>query len=320
MALTVVVLLFAGLCFYSLAPWQLGKNGATEARNNRISSSATAAPVPWGELVTAGAVPAADTEWRRVSVTGTYLDADQVLARLRTVEGHPAYEVLTPLRVTDGPNAGATVLVDRGYVRPVQGTQAPTDIAPAPTGTVSLAARLRQDEAYTADRGVADGTGSGAPQVYSVNAELVGGLASTAISPGYLQLDADQPGVLGALPLPQLDGGPYLSYGLQWIAFGIMAPLGLAYFVRAELRERRADRAARGGDDTPTPPERDGRDGGPVPGTGGRAASPLQARRRRGNRAKVAAAAREGSLLTAPAPAVPADRGQAMADRYGKRR
>ena len=57
--------------------------------------------------------------------------------------------------------------------------------------------------------------------------------------PGYLQLEADAPGALEPVPLPQLDAGPYLSYGLQWLAFGIMAPLGLAYFVRAELRERR---------------------------------------------------------------------------------
>ena len=56
---------------------------------------------------------------------------------------------------------------------------------------------------------------------------------------GFLQLDADQPGVANPIPLPQLSSGPYLSYGIQWIAFGILAPLGLAYFVWAEVRERR---------------------------------------------------------------------------------
>ena len=39
--------------------------------------------------------------------------------------------------------------------------------------------------------------------------------------------------------MPKLDRGWHLSYGLQWIAFGIMAPLGLGYFVWAEFRERR---------------------------------------------------------------------------------
>ena len=68
--------------------------------------------------------------------------------------------------------------------------------------------------------------------------------------PGYLQLEADAPGAFEPVALPQLDAGPYLSYGLQWLAFGIMAPLGLAYFVRAELRERRR------GKEVPTTPRR----------------------------------------------------------------
>ena len=53
----------------------------------------------------------------------------------------------------------------------------------------------------------------------------------------------DQPGGLGALPLPQLDAGPFLSYGIQWIAFGIVAPLGLGYFIYSEMRTRRQEAA-----------------------------------------------------------------------------
>ena len=72
---------------------------------------------------------------------------------------------------------------------------------------------------------------------------------------GYLQLADGQPGGLGTIPLPQLDAGPYLSYGLQWLAFGIMAPLGLGYVVWAEMRERRKAKAqAAGVPDPETPP------------------------------------------------------------------
>lgn len=59
------------------------------------------------------------------------------------------------------------------------------------------------------------------------------------LAEGYVQLSADQPGVLNAIPVPKLDRGSHLSYGFQWIAFGIMAPLGLGYFIWAEIRERR---------------------------------------------------------------------------------
>ena len=57
---------------------------------------------------------APDAQWRRVTATGHYLPDRQVLARLRVVEGDPAFEVLVPFVVDGGP----TVLVDRGYVRP----------------------------------------------------------------------------------------------------------------------------------------------------------------------------------------------------------
>ena len=41
------------------------------------------------------------------------------------------------------------------------------------------------------------------------------------------------------MPVPSTESGPYLSYGLQWMAFGVLAPIGLGYFVWSELRQRR---------------------------------------------------------------------------------
>jgi len=46
------------------------------------------------------------------------------------------------------------------------------------------------------------------------------------------------------MPLPHLDAGPFLSYGIQWIAFGIVAPIGLGYFVYSELMARRREKEA----------------------------------------------------------------------------
>ncbi len=235
LALAVVVAGFAYFCFTLLAPWQLGKNSDTEQRNALISESFQAEPLPFAQVLTAGQEPATQQEWRRVTVTGSYLPQQQVLARLRSVLGEPAYEVLTPLRVADGPLQGSVLLVDRGFVRPVQGTE-PPPVAAAPSGEVRLEARVRVDE-QAQERASFDA--DGVQQVYAVNSAAVGATTGLSITPGYLQLAENQPGVLEALPLPQLDSGPYLSYGLQWIAFGIMAPLGLGYFVWAELRERR---------------------------------------------------------------------------------
>ena len=46
LALFVVVIAFAYLCFTVLAPWQLGKNTKTSRENAQISRSLTADPVP----------------------------------------------------------------------------------------------------------------------------------------------------------------------------------------------------------------------------------------------------------------------------------
>jgi hypothetical protein len=58
----------------------------------------------------------------------------------------------------------------------------------------------------------------------------------------YLQLVDQQPGGLGVLGVPELDAGPFLSYGIQWIAFGILAPIGLGYFAYSEIKLRRGER------------------------------------------------------------------------------
>src|SRR5699024_756575 len=149
---------------------------------------------------------AEDDEWRPVTATGTYLADKQVLARLRTLDNDPAFEVLTPLRLDDG----GTVIADRGYVRPDQQMD-PPQIAPPPAGTVTLDGRVRLSEAPSDDhRPIHEG---GWPQVYSINPGTVGSTTGLTLLDGYIQLDDDQPGGLGAIPLPNLDSGPYLSYG-----------------------------------------------------------------------------------------------------------
>lgn len=236
-ALALVVIGFAYLCLTILAPWQLGKNTTTSRENHQIEASLSADPVAVTDFLPQQDSSAPDAQWRRVFATGKYLPEAQSLARLRLVEGAPAYEVLTPFAVQDGP----TVLVDRGYLRPLQGTDVPPVPAP-PAGTVTIAGRLRDSEtAPTDDK--QPFRESGALQVYAIDTGQIATLTRTPLTGSYLQLGENQPGGLGVLALPHLDAGPFLSYGIQWIAFGILAPIGLGYFVFAELRARRADAA-----------------------------------------------------------------------------
>ncbi|GAA1892176.1 SURF1 family cytochrome oxidase biogenesis protein [Williamsia serinedens] len=236
-ALAVVVVAFAAACFYVLAPWQLGKNSRTEHQNSLIKSAVSKSAVPIDSVWPGRGPLPTDSEWREVTVTGRYLPADQAVVRLRSVSDAPAYEVLTPFRLDDG----RVFVVNRGYVRPVDGTALPS-VPSAPDGPATVSARLRVGEGTSPGRGprVEDG----ALQVYTIDPAVLGRTVGLDTMPAYLQLSPDQPGSLGELPIPQLDSGPYLSYGLQWIAFGVMAPLGLGYFIVAEVRHRRAAAAA----------------------------------------------------------------------------
>ncbi|WP_330232192.1 SURF1 family protein [Nocardia sp. NBC_00508] len=241
--LAVLVAAFAYLCFTVLAPWQLGKNTATSHRNQLIADSVKAAPVDVAAVLSDPA-DATHVEWRRVTASGSYVPDSTVLVRLRHLDGAPGYAVLATFRLDDG----RVLLVDRGLVSAVEGSR-PPQVPDPPAGPQRIEARVRMSEGVTPgkDPSLQDGY----RQVYSIDTTQESAVLQQPLTPlptgergGYLQLSENQPGAFTPTPLPQLDAGPYLSYGLQWLAFGIMAPLGLGYFVYAEIRERRKEKAS----------------------------------------------------------------------------
>lgn len=291
MVLALVVAGFAFLCFTVLAPWQLGKNTSTEHRNQQITDSMEADPVAVQTLFDDGRLQQ-DSEWHRITATGAYVPDSDLLVRLRSIDSKPSYEVLTPFRL----DSGKTILVNRGYVRPIHGTEAPP-VDPAPTGEQTLEGRIRKSEGTVPGKEPFEAS-DGRAQVYYIDAGQIEAFTGTELMDAYVQLEPDQPGGLGTVPLPQLDAGPYLSYGLQWLAFGIMAPLGLAYFIRAEWLERRKQKARPGQDgDAPTPSD----------GASGEES------------VETSAAPQSASSESAPAPTLTTTQAK-LADRYGKRR
>ncbi|HEU0128650.1 MAG TPA: SURF1 family cytochrome oxidase biogenesis protein [Pseudonocardiaceae bacterium] len=246
MALTVVVVCFSVAAFTLLAPWQFGRAEQRAERNAAIERSFSIPPQPLREVLAPGAAPAQGTEWRQVLITGRYLPNAETVVRLRTVQGEPAYEVLVPLELADG----STVLVDRGYLRPVEG-RVPA-YPPVPSSEVTVTGRLRADEPDPHGGEVV--AQDGHRQVYAVNTPTVGAVTGLRLEPGYVQLADGAPGVLSALPLPQLYAGPSFAYALQWLAFGTMAPLGLAYFAWREATGWRREEWSPDADDPHDPP------------------------------------------------------------------
>ena len=190
-----------------------------------------------------------------MTITGSYLPGAEAVVRLRTLDGKPAVEVLTPMRLDDG----RVVAVDRGLA-PVTDAGAVPAYPAAPDGAVTVTARLYPDQPDPSERPVV--RGDGPPQLYAADSRVLATTAGLELVPGILLLPAGQPGVLAPVPVgPTVaDAAPFtnFSYALQWLTFGLIALVALGYFIRLEMlqrrtggrRSRRADlRRALAGDD-----------------------------------------------------------------------
>ena len=230
--LLIFVVAFSYFTFTVLAPWQLGKDDQIVERNHLIEEAYDSDPQPIEEVFSADGT--LNKEWTRAELTGHYLPDQEVLLRLRPVGSSPAFQSLVPFETT----SGMTLLVNRGWVPTDEGNAVP-HIDKAPTAEVTIEAMARVNEPQHSS---APTEQQGYMQVYSIHTEQIAELIDVPLAHDYLQLTPDQPGELNTLPIPKLDRGNHLSYGYQWIAFGIMAPLGFAYFVWSEIRERRRAR------------------------------------------------------------------------------
>ena len=111
-----------------------------------------------------------------------------------------------------------------------------------PTGQVTITGRVQQEQVDPANRSpvLVDGRveayaiSSGSMTAAADLAGTSGGSGTEEFLQGYIQLTADSPGVLTPIDLPQTDSGPFLSYALQWAAFGVIALIGLGVFMYRE--------------------------------------------------------------------------------------
>ncbi|AEA24922.1 hypothetical protein Psed_2721 [Pseudonocardia dioxanivorans CB1190] len=243
-ALVVAVVAFAVACYVYLAPWQFGREAERDSQQKDIDIAATIAPQPFSTLVPQDAVDPS-LQWRQVTVTGTFVPEAEAVVRLRVVDGKPAFEVMTPLRTTDG----RVVVIDRGSVEAADGQVVPSFPA-APGGEVTVVGRLRTDEIDPKDRPAF--TQDGHLQVYSANSQTVARASGLAAVAGYVA-EQSGPGTLRPLAIePDTGAAPFsnFSYALQWLTFGAIALIALGYFIRLELlqrrtrRDRRSERAA----------------------------------------------------------------------------
>lgn len=223
LALTVVFAIACGL----LSWWQWARRAEAVAELDRIEANYDAEPAAIDQLLPALDSADVDAEWRPVALTGRYLWAEQLLVRNRPRNGAAGYEVLVPLLLADG----TVFVVDRGWV-PDLSAHGPEVPAP-PRGDVEVVVRLKPGEPAIAGRTAPPG------QLATIKlddvADLVGAPTYTGM---YGLLVSEDPTAARPLaaPPPARDEGPHLSYALQWIAFGVLAFIGLFWAIRRERR------------------------------------------------------------------------------------
>ncbi|MBB2976754.1 cytochrome oxidase assembly protein ShyY1 [Microbacterium endophyticum] len=229
-----IAIVFAIVCAF-LSHWQFSRNSARSAELALVELNYDADAVPVEEMIPEPDVFTAGDEWHPVTLQGRYIQNEQLLVRNRARGGTSAFEVLVPFQLEDG----RVFLVDRGWVPPGEGAL-PEDIPEAPTGEVTVTARIREGEALpTSGRSAPEG------QVPTINLELIDEMLDADIdTSAYLLMDSEEPAPAtspNSIDSPSDDPGPYLSYAVQWILFAIMGFIFIGYIIRTELRHRRED-------------------------------------------------------------------------------
>ncbi|MDQ1544007.1 MAG: hypothetical protein QOK08_1645 [Actinomycetota bacterium] len=218
-----------------LSQWQFSRNAQTEAKHNLVSANFHAAVVPLSKIVPTTKSYSAANVWRKVSVVGVYDPAKQLLVRDRTYGANPGFEVLTPLRLSDG----RYFIIDRGWL-PVGTTQDRPDVVPAPPkGIIHVTAWLQGNEAVLPGR-VAPGGEISEVNLPTVGRTLAGSTYTAAY--GLLRTESPAPPTRPVRTLaPVIDPGPYLSYAIQWILFALFSFTALGWALRQERRARDAE-------------------------------------------------------------------------------
>lgn len=218
-----------------LGAWQFARRAEARTEITRVEQNWDHDPVPLAEAVPRPDLFDADDKWLPVLLEGEYLLDEQLLVRNRPFSGQPGFEILVPFQTVDG----RIIVIDRGWLPTGSAQDLPDIIPAAPSGRVTVVARLKAGEPALDGRGAPEG------QIATIELaqfeERLGGVDTGAY--GLLAQESPAPAgpqaVLTTKPVP--DEGPHLSYALQWYVFAVLAFVAFGYAARQEYRVLNAD-------------------------------------------------------------------------------
>jgi surfeit locus 1 family protein len=216
LGLTLVALLLVAV-FVRLGVWQWQRGEQRQAAAARFERGAD-------QLVELGSANGRDLPlYQRVSARGELDGAHQFLLDNRSHDGHPGYEVLTPLT---RPGA-ATLIIDRGWL-PFTGSRSRLpDVSIPMSGPVEVTGRLAALPSPGLALGRAPPSAGAWPKVtsYPDMAQLAAALGAPtdALGARIVLLDPGRPfGYVRAWQAPGLPSLRHFSYAVQWWAFALL--------------------------------------------------------------------------------------------------
>ena len=212
------------LIFLRLGFWQIGRLHQRQALNAELASRAVGSPIELSHLPT----DTAKAHYRHVRIDGTYDYANEIYLTLRSREGSPGINIVTPVRFTGNDTA---LLLVRGWVYSPDGIT----VDPAKWRERPSANGAGFVETYPPPRSGANQSPTH-PNAYRwLDRQTLERRFRYPLKPYYVVLTtpgdtmkSDPP----RLGVPPMDEGPHRSYAIQWFSFAAISIIGTILFLR----------------------------------------------------------------------------------------
>ena len=221
----VALALVAGCLF--AAEWQFSRGANQSATNKIIAANLDLPTLNMDDIANLDPV---GNQWRKITLQGYFTQDKQELVRNRYHEGKFGFEVLTLFTASNGEN----FWVDRGWVAAGPNAATPPLVEPVASGNLEITARIRSENLSRQLQGSFFVT-----RASNEKPESITKLQGVEANPYYLDLLGSPDGKVKPLTdieLPELSNGPHYAYGIQWLAFALLALIGRFLLFRETKR------------------------------------------------------------------------------------
>lgn len=230
-----LLVLVVAIVLVNLGQWQLRRLEQRRALNQEITKGLDQPSV----TLTGDPVDPEALHRRRVVVTGTFENEENIALRNRSFEGRPGVELIVPLRIKGSDQA---VLVNRGWI-PLQISTAEERMAYALEGEVTvegIAYRSQpRPDGFLVPTDPTPVPGQKLDTWFRVDIERIQQQVDKPLLPIFVQQSAPPAGPAEP-PLPQkepeLTEGSHLGYAFQWFSFAFILLVMYSAFVWQEAK------------------------------------------------------------------------------------